>query len=231
MKNVRRTLRSVVSASAILSVFLISPAIAADLGKGLKDAPIAPAQPAQAWRGPYIGGHLGGAFDVGDEELAAGVSVDSSDSEFIGGVHGGMNWQSGAYVFGIEGDISFGDDIEYLSSARGRIGFAANKWLAYFTGGVAFAEIDRTVTGPNFTVDLGSSETGYVVGGGIEVKLSDAASLGVEGLYYGFDEDEDQIRGFDIDNEFVVVRGRLTWHFGAGRGGGGYGGGKTASKY
>ena len=138
MKNVRRTLRSAVIASAILSVSHLSPAAAADLGKGLKDAPIAPAQPAQMWRGPYIGGHLGGAFDVGDEDLAAGVSVDSNDSQFIGGVHGGWNWQSGAYVFGLEGDVSFGDDIEYLASARGRIGFAANKWLAYFTGGVAF---------------------------------------------------------------------------------------------
>ena len=217
MKNVRRTLWSAVIASAILSVSHLSPATAADLGRGVKDAPIAPAQPAQKWRGPYIGGHLGGAFDADDDDLIGGVSVDGDDSAFIGGVHAGMNWQSGAYVFGIEGDVSFGDDIEYLSSARGRIGFASNNWLAYFTGGVAFADLGRTVSGPGFSIELDEDETGYVVGGGVEVKLSQAASLGVEGLYYGFEEDESQALGFDIENDIVVVRGRLTWHFGGGR--------------
>lgn len=229
MKNVRWTLLFVLSAAAILSVVLARPAVAADLGKGLKDAPIAPALPAYTWRGPYIGGHLGGAFRNGSDRFAPGVVIDGDDTKFIGGVHGGYNWQPGMYVVGIEGDVSFGDKINYLSSIRGRLGVASNKWLVYATGGVAFAEFDTRVIGPGFVAKTNKSKTGYAVGGGLEFKLSSAVSLGAEAIYYGFDKDENQALGFKIENNATVVRGRLTWHFGGGGGGGGHA--RTPSKY
>lgn len=218
MKNVRQAVRSTGLASAILSVVLISPAPAADLGQGLKDGPVAPSL---GWRGPYVGGHFGGVYDSGDDDLGAGVSTDIDDSAFLLGVHGGMSWQSGNYVYGIEADIGTSDDIEYLWSVRGRLGYGTDKWLAYFTGGVAFANFQTTVTGPNFIVDLDDDDpdAGYVLGGGIEFKVGELASIGLEGLYYDFEDDSNQALGFDLDNEFVVVRGRVTWHIGAGSGG------------
>lgn len=110
------------------------------------------------------------------------------DDDFTGGLQGGYNWQSGNLVFGPEGDISFADDT--FGTVRGRLGVAHRNWLFYGTGGLA----------------IDDSDTGYVVGGGIDYKVASQMSIGVDALYY------------DIDDDFTVVRGRLNWHFGGGGG-------------
>ena len=87
------------------------------------------------WQGFYFGGNLGAAFDpynlsIKDLSAAQDLSLKfSNDTEFIGGVHGGYNWQAGGLLLGIEGDIAFASDIDYLASARGRIGWATPNWL------------------------------------------------------------------------------------------------------
>ena len=66
-------------------------------------------------------------------------SDEDDDVTLIGGVHVGYNWQSGARVFGVEGDVSFGDGLDYLASLRARLGYAHDNLLLYVTAGVAFA--------------------------------------------------------------------------------------------
>ncbi len=88
------------------------------------------------------------------------------------------------------------------------------KVLINGAGGVAFV----TNNGRNDDV-----ETGFVIGTGTDVKLSDGVSLGMDGLYYVFDDGgkgaiidpstDNPVRGLDDDNEFFVVRARLTFHF------------------
>jgi opacity protein-like surface antigen len=51
--------------------------------------------------------------------------------------------------------------------------------------------------------------TGYVVGGGLDYKIKENWTAGVEGLYYDFTEDGD-----DDDATFFTARARLTYHFG-----------------
>ncbi len=61
-----------------------------------------------------------------------------------GGLHVGYNWQKpGGWVFGIEGDVSFADDIDYLATIRGRLGYAMDSTLIYATGGAAFIGCGR----------------------------------------------------------------------------------------
>ncbi len=66
------------------------------------------------------------------------------------------------------------------------------------------------------TTDGGEDKIGFVVGGGFEVKLSERTSLGLEGLYYGFDGNgasstsTSYEAGDDLSS--AVVRGRLTFH-------------------
>ena len=57
-----------------------------------------------------------------------------------------------------------------------------------------------TPTASGFGSSKGS-DTGFVVGGGVEYMLSSHVSAGVEGLWYSFD-----------DNDATVVRARLTYH-------------------
>jgi outer membrane immunogenic protein len=214
----------------VSSVFVLgaSAANAADLYKGgsLKDAP--EYMPPISWSGFYFGVNAGVGFDDneycvlkeipvsaepdngGDEQRlveSTRKECEDGDNIFLGGLHAGYNWQKdGALLLGIEGDISFGDDIDYLASIRGRLGLALDQLLIYGTGGVAFMGVDDAFNDSD-------TLTGWVAGLGAEYKLSANLSAGVEGLYYSFDEDS----AYSDDNfDFWVVRGRLTYHLDSG---------------
>lgn len=165
---------------AILATMLLAtPAAAADLG-GYKPAQVPPpaAEPLrlpQSWAGWYLGGNLGGIVD--------------GDGDVTGGAHLGHNWQNGNFVYGAEGDLGFADDPDIYGSIRARAGISGGPWLLYGTVGVAIDDDDE----------------GLVAGGGLEYKVADSTSIGVEALNY------------DLDENFTVVRGRLTWHFGGAR--------------
>jgi outer membrane immunogenic protein len=234
----------------------VNAASAADLssrGGSYKDTPYE--APAAIWGGLYVGGHVGGLWNdggdssgskqrkchYGDSEVVARqpacenpwystdkikFSEQDDDVSFIGGIHVGYNWQSDARVFGIEADVSFADNIDYLASLRARLGYAMDSLLIYATAGVAFAGFDDPT---NFSLygekdSFGDdSKVGFVVGGGVEYKLSSNLSVGVEGLYYAFGDSDDS-KEWDAycktwkadhsdDNDLFVVRARLSYHF------------------
>ena len=194
------------------ATFLIGAAgaaSAADLGRGgggYKDGP-AEYQPVLSWTGFYFGANAGASFsDVENED------GDESDAVFVGGLHLGYNWQKhGPWVFGLEGDVSFADDIEYLATLRGRLGYAMGPTLVYATGGAAFLGVDDAFGEGDETI------TGWVAGGGIEHKIRDNVSIGLEGLYYSFDGEDFGLEDENADT--FTVRARLTYHLG----GSGYG--------
>jgi len=214
---------------------LSGSATAADLGRRYPAAeqpnPAAPV--GTSWSGFYIGGNLGAAFNPNDlsikdlsEEQDLSLKF-SNDTEIMGGVQGGYNWQMGTWVVGVEGDIDFADNINYLASARGRLGWALGSWLPYATGGVAFIDTDNDFSvvsaddGP-FSFNTGSTDTGFVVGGGLDYKIAPQLSLGLEGLYYGFGSESTSLIAGDEplvlkeDEDFATVRGRLNYHFDTG---------------
>ena len=142
-----------------------------------------PAPVGATWSGFYIGGNLGAAFEPNDlsikdlsEEQDLALKF-SNDTELIGGVHGGYNWQMGTWVVGLEGDFDFAENINYLASVRGRLGWALGSWLLYGTGGVAFIDTDNdfavvSADDEVFNFSDGNTDTGYVVGGGVDYKLA-----------------------------------------------------------
>ncbi len=148
-----------------LGVGLSQIAEAAD--KGIPTAPPS-AVIAYSWSGPYVGVHLGGAWQSAPDwtyfnpNNGARFSLSGgSNLRAVGGVHGGYNWQFGpAVILGAEGDISWTSLNEtrtvptigpgsfatmsasnvLLASVRGRLGFTAwSNTLFYLTGGVAWA--------------------------------------------------------------------------------------------
>lgn len=178
----RQVMRTLALAAGIaMAQTGLNAASAADLGGYKPAVPIpaeVPIKHSQSWAGWYFGANLGGIVD-GD-----------NDGDATGGVHLGHNWQFGTFVLGGEGDIDFADDPDTYGTIRGRAGFVlGDRWLAYGTLGLAIDDDDE----------------GLVAGGGIEYKVANNTSIGVEALNY------------DLDDNFTVVRGRLTWHFGGGR--------------
>jgi outer membrane immunogenic protein len=159
--------------------------------------------PAISWTGFYIGGNIGANWPSDDIELF------DDNAQFIGGGHVGYNWQSPSnWVFGVEGDADFSNDFDYLATVRGRLGYAFGRTLVYGTGGVAFAGFN----------DFLDDETGWVAGGGVETKIRPNVSVGVEALYYNFDDAHlaPPLTNIDDSTEAVTVRGRLTIHMNGG---------------
>jgi outer membrane immunogenic protein len=197
----RKTVKILVGFGLAGSVLAAAtPGQAADIYRppaSIKDAGPVDYAPPITWTGFYIGGNIGANWPSDDLELL------DDDAQFIGGGHLGFNWQMPSnWVIGVEGDANFGDDFDYLASVRGRLGYAFGRTLVYGTGGVAFAGFSEEL--------FDDDETGWVAGGGIETKVRDNLSLGLEALYYDFEDT--QTLGIDNSVDALTVRGRLTVH-------------------
>jgi outer membrane immunogenic protein len=225
---------AILGVAGVLSAFVL-PAIAADLGRHYPapEQALPPSPAGTSWSGFYIGGNLGAAFDPNDlsikdlsEEQDLSLKF-SNDTELMGGVQGGYNWQLGGWVVGLEGDVDFAKNINYLASARGRVGWALGSWLPYATAGVGFIDADNNFSvlsaddGP-FSFNADGTDTGFVVGGGLDYKIAPQLSLGLEGLYYGFGSESTSLIAGDEpfvlkeDEDFATVRARLNYHFDSG---------------
>ncbi|MDX2287738.1 MAG: outer membrane beta-barrel protein [Hyphomicrobiaceae bacterium] len=115
------------------------------------------------WTGAHFGVHGGGAWgETGEDE-----TIELSGG--LGGVNGGYLWQSGRFVFGLEGEASFGsidgdvtesESVSFfgipvvdlhvrtdvaarnLYALKGKIGYDAGPLLLYATGGVAWTDVE-----------------------------------------------------------------------------------------
>jgi len=188
---------------------LDSPAIAADVRLPVKAPHI---QSVFDWTGFYIGAHAGFGRGASSAVLSDPAITASSGSfgGVIGGVQAGYNVQlSSGIVLGAEADITFPnylasnsiaallatprsdvvEQIDYAGSLRGRIGYASGHWLAYATGGLAWAG-ERFVNTPA----IGSEEKelnvrlGWAAGAGVEYAFAPHWSLRLEYLYSRFQQ-------------------------------------------
>ena len=229
----RAKVRFACIALASVSMLAITPALADGMPGSAPWAEAVVLMPS-AWSGFYVGGHLGAALNQRAftiQDLSGGdLSLPSpSEDQILIGLHGGYNWQVQQIVLGIEGDVSFSNDANYLASIRGRLGFAPwDRLLLYGTAGAAFIGLDEP-----FAIEPAGQDpspftrnrngTGFVVGGGGEYKVLPNTSLGAEGLFYDFGSSSTLLSTppdvggepfvFKDDLNFWVVRGRLTYYF------------------
>ena len=177
------------------------------------------------WNGLYFG--AGAGWGGGQSETSGAINRAVDVSGFLGGVHAGYNFQSGALVTGLEvdGDWSGADgssvltggnrldvSASWLSSLRLRLGYATGRYLFYGTAGGALAGLDMTLTGPGADSALSQTMTGYAVGLGVEAALTQSVSARIEALHYGFGEETfNTNRGaVDADLSLTTVRAGLS---------------------
>ena len=152
-------------------------------------------------------------------------SLSQQLSGALAGVQLGYNYQMGTWVLGVEGDFDGAglnnssqqvlpdpllgsggtatvgfmghEDIEWLASVRGRLGYTWGPSLLYVTGGGAWEGVKDTyllstdTAAGTFSESAGVSATatrsGWVVGGGWEWMISSNWIARLEYLHYGFD--------------------------------------------
>jgi outer membrane immunogenic protein len=155
---------------------------AADLSVApLYKAPPAEVTQAYNWTGFYIGANGGGGWGHSFwNAQPTGVGLSGG----LAGGTAGYNWQTGKVVLGVEGDVDWSGlqgtrtsipcpagcttSDTWLSTVRGRVGYAFDRIMPYVTGGLAVGDI-RAAT-PGFAGGT-STNAGWTVGAGLEVAL------------------------------------------------------------
>jgi high affinity Mn2+ porin len=194
-------------AGVTLAALALSPAAAADIKLPVK-APYL--QPVFDWTGFYIGAHTGYSHGSSSAVLTDPAVTTTSNvfSGVIGGVQAGYNvWLPSGLLVGVEADLTFpnyltsnsivsslvsprsdfAEQWDYVGTARGRIGYTRGPWLAYATGGVAWAG-ERFLNTPL----VGSDEKdinvrfGWAAGAGLEYAFAPHWTARLEYLYSQF---------------------------------------------
>jgi len=168
------------SLACVLASAMLTPGFAADLSI----APIykAPPLPLTSWTGTYVGISGGGAWGsaVVRNDFTGGDQTPRFDSN--GGIVGS------AFEFPPTGAFSNEVRERWLSTFRGRVGYARDNWLFYVTGGGAAANVENSVTGPPGAMSETHWHWGWTAGGGVEVKVTQDWSAKVEYLYVGLQD-------------------------------------------
>jgi outer membrane immunogenic protein len=177
-------------------------------------APYTVAQPlnAYSWAGPYLGANLG-------YEWGSVNNNPAKPSGFVGGVQAGYNFQTGPWVFGVEGDIQAAgaDDTfapwkfsnPWFGTLRGRAGYAFSNVLFYGTAGLAFGEL-RAQT---FGWTESHTSAGWTIGAGAEVMFAPNWSAKLEYLYIDLSTSQFAITGVSNGYSASVVRAGVNYHF------------------
>jgi outer membrane immunogenic protein len=196
-----------VGTSLVGTSLVAGSALAADLPPAAPAPPRAPAVyvpvlPVYNWAGIYVG--INGGWGWGNAKYTAnsvgtftGTTGSLSDNGGVVGGTLGVNFQAGGFVFGVEGDwdysaintgttsslCNFSGNCQtgnnWLATARGRAGYAADRVLFYATAGGAFANVQTNFNG----VTTGHTQSGWTAGGGIEWAFADNWTAKIEYLY------------------------------------------------
>ncbi len=169
-------------------------------------------------------GLVGGESDISDLVAGFHLGYNWQFQNIITGIEGDID--------------SYGSIDNVLGSVRGRMGFAMKRSLIYGTVGATFISIDGDKsailvganggnggnggnglvagnagsggagTGGSVLYREGQSEFGLVAGIGAEYQLSSQMVLGIEGLYYKFNND---LVSSGFESDFFLLRGRVSF--------------------
>lgn len=157
---------------------LTGAASAADLT--YEPAPVVPVvNPVFDWTGFYVGVHGGYGWGNFGGSVPGGFFDNASGA--FGGAQVGYNYQTGALVLGVQTDLAYANinatgslwlpndteaKLNWLGTTTLRAGYAADTWLFYAKGGIAYGELDASINWAG--ANESSWQVGWTVGAGVE---------------------------------------------------------------
>lgn len=215
-------------------------ASAADMSRPVyKAAPMV--APGFNWTGFYlgaVGGYAWGESNTTPTGILVGFpSVKTKPDGWLAGGTIGYNYQQGNLVLGTEGEFYWSDlsgsqtnnllapfTASYSNNWTGtlstRLGVAFDTVLVYSKAGVAWANNDYSLTFPGFSSTVSDTETGWLVGGGVEWAFARNWSAKIEGTYMDFGQkskDFGILAGLpihaDIDAQISTVKFGVNYRF------------------
>ncbi|MBK1794301.1 porin family protein [Devosia sp. WQ 349] len=214
----------------------VTPAVfAADLYTPVADPPVYTASGFD-WTGIYagaVGGYVWGQSIVSSTGLTDTTTVNPSGGQF--GVTAGMNGQFEQFVLGLEGEILWSgvtgtagivgltvDDIltvksDWQGAIKARAGVAFDQVLVYAHGGIAFADYHaRHDDNGVFVSDYRTSRTGWTVGAGVEMAVTENVSVKAEYAYSDFGKwsGTDSLgNAHDFTHHTHAIKAGVNFHF------------------
>jgi outer membrane immunogenic protein len=202
----------VFAAAMLATVGLTATAQAADYAPYRQPYTVSQPLNGYSWAGPYLGGNLG--YNWGSVSFAP-----AKPSGVSGGVQAGYNWQSGALVFGLEGDMQANGASDtfaawkfsnpWFGTLRGRIGYAFDNVVFYGTGGLAFGSLRAA----NFGATETHTSAGWTIGAGAEFGVAQNWTAKIEYLYVNLSDSRFAITSLPNGYQFGLVRFGLNYHF------------------
>jgi outer membrane immunogenic protein len=206
----RAFLHATVTVLALLTIPIA--ASAADLKP--RPAPPPPLPPPFSWTGFYIGGNLGGAWahdDITDSLFGLNFSNGNNNGVFIGGGQVGLNYQFSNFVLGVEGDFDWAannnnrgsgvvipnvgtfqatSNDTWIATVAARFGVAYDHWLFYGKAGGGWVgnngfTVTNVTTGASITGSNSNTNSGWLVGGGVEWAFASNWSAKIEYDFLG----------------------------------------------
>ena len=148
------------------------------------------------WSGVYVGGTF--SFGTGESRISNNSGTTTGDFDIDGfgaGVALGYNRTAGNIVYGVETDFTLSEidgltanncggnctaEIDWLWTLRGRIGYNANRFMPYITGGLAVGDAEASVPGLASNSDV---IAGWTLGAGVEFLLNNNWTVKGEYLF------------------------------------------------
>ena len=231
---------------ATIAGLIGTPALAADLPS--RPAPVYKASaivpPVWSWTGLYLG--LEGGWGWGGEDftdnsatgIPPGTAINQQPTgEIFGGIFG-YRYQTGQFVFGVEGTAAWANlrdavspsatvtdnfKLHSLYTATGQVGWAFNQALPYLKGGWAGSSVNTSiVTTAGGLASQTQTDNGWTVGAGLDYAILQNLVLGVEYDHIDLNYSAFQVIGI-LGKTYVVqnpsrltieqVVGRLTYKF------------------
>ena len=171
--------------------------------------------PPPLWTGFYLGGNIGGAWanrDVTDTFLGVNFNNGNNNGVFIGGGQLGFNWQISNFVLGFEADIDGAannnktgtvfiptvatiqsSNNRWITTLAARFGVTNGYWLFYGKAGGGWVGSDdftvtNLTTGASITASNNNTNSGWLVGAGVEWAFAPNWSAKVEYNYLGLND-------------------------------------------
>jgi outer membrane immunogenic protein len=197
-----------IAVAIILSLLGAGGALAADVELPAPlpaSRPIYPVAAPIDWSGIYVG--INGGYGFGNSNWTnAGLSTGNFNTNgfLLGGTLGVNYMTGGGFIFGLETDFDWStingtsstaacaglvaapgegcaSRSDWLSTARGRAGYAFNRFFVYGTAGAAIADV-KVGLNPGIFQPVGP-QLGWTGGGGVEFAFTDSWTAKLEYLY------------------------------------------------
>jgi outer membrane immunogenic protein len=227
--------------AGVTSLVLTGGALASDLPNS-KGPPVYAPPPVFSWTGVYVGINAGYGGDLlslgadGPGGFPGGASIPVNG--FLGGGQVGFNYEiPGSAVAGtnfvVGGETDFDGStvggtqtltaagpvtgkLDWLGTARARLGLAFGNVLPYVTGGFAYARENVSQSAPT-AWSIGTTPTGWTAGAGLEYAFTRNLSVKAEYLYVDLSRTSGVIPESGIFQTahptLNVVRAGLDWKF------------------